>query len=209
MKSLLYIKASPRTERSHSIAVTDAFVNEYLGHNPAYRVRQIDLFDENLPQFALPEVNAKYKIIHQQEHTPAEAQTWQKVLDIIEDFKNADKYAFAVPMWNFSIPYRLKQYIDLIVQPGQTFTIDKQGKYIGLITGKPAFIAFARGGAYDTPDSSPLDMQIAYLFQILRFIGFKEIRSLTIEPTLALGPDVTKKKQAQAIEYAKRLAVDF
>lgn len=34
MGKLLYIQASPRTSRSHSIAVADAFVESYRGHNP-------------------------------------------------------------------------------------------------------------------------------------------------------------------------------
>ena len=50
-------------------------------------------------------------------------------------------------MWNFSIPYRLKHYLDIIIQPTYTFSYTPETSYQGLVTGKPIFIAYARGGA--------------------------------------------------------------
>ena len=51
-------------------------------------------------------------------------------------------------MWNFGIPYILKHYIDLIVQPGLTFSFSPSEGYKGLVTGKPVTVVYARGGAY-------------------------------------------------------------
>ena len=56
----------------------------------------------------------------------------------IEQFVNADKFLLAIPMWNFGIPYRLKQYLDVILQPGYTFSFSPETGYSGLVTGKPA-----------------------------------------------------------------------
>ena len=36
----------------------------------------------------------------------------------------ADRVLISTPMWNFSIPYKLKQWFDIIVQPGLTFRFD-------------------------------------------------------------------------------------
>ena len=36
----------------------------------------------------------------------------------------ADRVLISTPMWNFGIPYKLKQWFDLIVQPGITFRFD-------------------------------------------------------------------------------------
>ena len=62
-------------------------------------------------------------------------------------FKSADKYLVSLPMWNFSIPYKLKQYIDLLVHRGLTFSFTPEGGYKGLVTGKPLVAVYARGGA--------------------------------------------------------------
>ena len=56
-----------------------------------------------------------------------EAREWRAVLNLVEQFLHADAYLFTIPMWNFGIPYELKQYIDLITHPGLTFTRDENG----------------------------------------------------------------------------------
>ena len=59
---------------------------------------------------------------------------------IAEHFKSADKYVFSLPMWNFGIPYKLKHFIDVLVQPGLTFSFSPETGYKGLVTGKPAVV---------------------------------------------------------------------
>lgn len=120
MNKLLYIKASPRSGRSHSIAVADAFIESYRKSHPGDEILTVDLFEKDLPGFDGLAVNAKYTILHGEEHTREELLAWRAVEEVIEEFKAANKYLFAVPMWNFGIPYRLKQYIDLLVQPTYT-----------------------------------------------------------------------------------------
>ena len=210
MANLLYIKASPRTGRSHSIAVADAFVESYLQTNQNDNIMTIDIFKKPLPAFNSQAASAKYKIMHGEEHSPEDQEIWGEIVSVIDEFKSADKYIMAVPMWNFSIPYRLKQYIDVIVQPGYTFSVDQDGNYEGLVTGKPVFITYARGGEYthDT-NKEAFDLQKKYLELILAFIGFSDIRSVVVEPTLAGGVDITKQRLAEATEKARKMAKEF
>jgi FMN-dependent NADH-azoreductase len=210
MARLLYIKASPRTDRSHSSAVAEAFLDAYKKSNPADEVDVLALFNEELPAFDLAAANAKYKIMHGKDHSPEDEQVWQGILDVIERFKSADKYVLATPMWNFSIPYRLKQYIDIIVQPGQTFTVNEQGGYEGLAGGKPVLAIYARGGEYPAgSEAEAFDLQKRYIEQILGFMGLTDLESIVIEPTLAAGPDVAAQKRAGAITRAQELARTF
>jgi len=210
MSNLLYIKASPMADLSFSTAVADAFVNSYLQAHPDDSVKTIDIFKEPLPAFDFEAASAKYKIMHNKEHSQKEKQTWQKIVSVIEEFKSADKYVIAVPMWNFSIPYRLKQYIDIIVQPGHTFTVTEDGKYEGLVKNKPVFIAYARGGEYPAgTDYEAFDLQKKCLELILPFIGLNDINSVLVEPTLAGGADTAKQKKTKAIEKAKQMAKKF
>ena len=60
----------------------------------------------------------------------------------------------AVPMWNGGIPYRLKQYIDIIHQPGLLFGLDPAKGYFGLLQGKRAVLALT-SGAYSPAAASP------------------------------------------------------
>lgn len=210
MAKLLYIKASPMGELSYSTAVADAFIEAYRKQNAQDEIKVIDLFKAALPAFDFEAASAKYKIMHGKERSPKDRRIWQGIVSVIEEFKSADKYVLAAPMWNFSIPYRLKQYIDIIVQPGYTFTVTASGGYDGLLKGKPVFIAYARGGEYKagTP-AEAFDLQKKYLELILGFMGLTDIRSVTVEPTLAGGPETANQKRAEAIEKARQLARKF
>ena len=209
MSRLLYIQASPRIERSYSIAVADAFVSAYKQRNPKDEVVAMNHFKKDLPAFDGLAVQAKYTILHGLKHTPEELAAWKKVEELIAEFKYVDKYVMAVPMWNFGIPYRLKQYLDIIVQPGYTFSFSPQEGYKGLVKGKPVFVAYSRGGAYPKGSAEEaFDLQTKYFQLALGFIGFTDIRTLIVEPTLA-GPDVAKQRRAEAIAKAKEMANTF
>ena len=129
---------------------------------------------------------------------------------MIEQFASADKYVLAVPMWNFSIPYRLKQYIDLLVQPGYTFSYSEDKGYEGLVVGKPMLAVYARGGEYAIGSKTEaFDLQTKYIELIFGFMGFEDIRSIVAEPTLQGGPDVAEAKCQEATNKARKMAADF
>jgi FMN-dependent NADH-azoreductase len=207
---LLYIKASPMGDLSYSTSVADAFIDAYAKVHSDDEITTLDVFYDDLPAIDFAAASAVYKVMHGKQQTDDEKQAWDKIVATINDFKAADKYVFAVPMWNFSIPYRLKQYFDVLVQPGLTFAVTPDGKYEGLVTGKPALAVYARGGAYG-PDSeaAAFDRQRPYLELILRFIGLTEIHSIIVEPTLLDGPQTAAMSKARGVEQARTLAETF
>ena len=111
---------------------------------------------------------------------------------------------------NFSIPYKLKHYIDILVQPGYTFNYSPEAGYTGLVTGKPITVVYARGGQYPAgTDAEALDLQSKYMKLILGFIGFTDVRELMVEPTLMEGPDKAKQKKEEALNKAREMAKGF
>lgn len=209
MGRLLYIQASPQGKLSYSIRAAEAFVDAYKRKNPDDQITTLNVFDMAMPKFDGFAVQAKYAIMHGKEHSKEQLQAWKDVEKVIEQFKSADKYVLAVPMWNFSIPYRLKQYIDLLLQPGYTFSYSQEKGYEGLVVGKPILVVYARGGQYETGEAQAFDLQKKYIELVLGFIGFKDIHSIVVEPTLQGGPDVAEAKLAEAIKYAEEIADSF
>lgn len=208
MAKVLHISASPRGDRSKSLQVAEAFLEEYRQRKPGDEIRRLDLSTARLPAFDGPVIQAKYNILHGQDSSAAERDAWRAVETVIEQFKAADKYVFSLPMWNFGVPYRLKHFFDVIVQPGYTFSFDPAKGYAGLVTGKPVVAVYARGGEYAAPETAKLDFQKPYLETILGFIGLTDVRPLVIEPTLA-SPAVADERARQAIAKAKELAQSF
>jgi len=210
MSKVLYIQASPRGKRSHCIAVADAFIETYKQKHSDDEVMTLNVFESSIPNFDGLVVQAKYAILHGKSHSKEELQAWSEVEKVIEQFKSADKYVLAVPMWNFSIPYRLKQYIDILVQPGYTFGYSEDAGYQGLVVGKPILVVYARGGEYPAgSETEAFDLQKKYIELIFGFIGFENIRSVVVEPTLQGGPEVAAEKHRQAVDKAKEIAGAF
>jgi FMN-dependent NADH-azoreductase len=209
MAKLLHIESSPRKDRSASIAVARAFLDEYRKTHSGDTVETLDLWKTELPIFDGDVINSKYVILHGKEHTPEQKKAWGAVEKVIAQFKGADKYLFSLPMWNFGIPYKLKHFIDVIVQPTYTFSFSPKEGYKGLVTGKPAAVVYARGGAY--PPGTPgegFDLQKRYLELVLGFIGFTDVRPIFVEGTLG-KPEDSEKSKAGAIAQAKSLAASF
>ncbi len=208
MAKLLYVESSPRKKRSKSIAAATAFLDAYKSAHLEDEVITIDLWEKTLPEFDGYTIDAKYQVLHGQGFDAHQQAAWQSVVDVCDEFKAADKYLFSLPMWNFGIPYKLKHYIDVLAQPGQTFSFDPKTGYSGLVTGKPVAVIYARGGAYSTDGAKGLDLQKGYMDLLLGFIGFVDIQSILIEPTLAAPEDVAKT-EAAAIQQAKSIAAAF
>ena len=209
MARLLYIEASPRKERSASIEAAKTFIGEYKRTHPEDVVETLDLWATPLPEFDGHVIDSKYVILHGLEHTDEQRQAWKGVEDVIEQFTAADKYLFSLPMWNFGIPYKLKHYVDVIVQPGYTFSFSPEEGYKGLVTGKPLAVIYARGGAYGAgTGSESYDLQKAYLEHILEFIGFSDFQSILVEPTL-VSPEDQEKIMETAKQQVKSVAAGF
>ncbi len=205
MAKLLYVESSPRKDRSASIEVAHTFIDAYRQAHPADTVETMDLWKTPLPAFDGDVINAKYRILHGQPHRGTEAAAWRLVTETFSRFAAADKYLFSLPMWNFGIPYKLKHFIDIIVQPGLSFSFSPETGYQGLLTGKPAAVLYARGGQYSQPPAQAMDFQKPYLEHILGFMGITDVRSILIEGTLS-APDAAAKAIADAKTRAAEVA---
>ena len=210
MATLLHVHASPRGDRSYSLRAARAFLEAYTQKHPKDNVKTLDLATVDIPAFGATAVSAKYRILHGEEYTNEEAQAWKAVESCIDEFKAADKLVLSSPMWNFGIPYRLKQYLDILLQPSYTFSYSDEEGYKGLVTGKPVLLVLARGGVYDEgSDAASYDMQKPYLGLVLGFMGFTQIDSIVIEPTLMGGREVAQQKLQAAIALAREKAQAF
>ena len=209
MVKLLHIEASPRGKRSASVSVAEHFIASYQKAHPTDTVETLDLWHAQLPEFNGETLDAKYAVMQGQSFTPEQKQAWDTVVKIAEHFKSADKYVFSLPMWNFGIPYKLKQFIDVLVQPGLAFSFTPGVGYKGLITGKPVTVIYARGGAYGPgTGAEAYDAQSTYMKQLLGFIGFTEIKEILVEPTAA-GPTAKDEAVAKSNVKADELAPAF
>jgi FMN-dependent NADH-azoreductase len=206
---LLYIEASPRKARSHSIAVAREFLRAAQAARPGLELDSIDLWQEDLPELGGATIEAKYAILAQQAHTPEQARAWQHVERLVARFVSTPALLFSVPMWNFGVPYRLKHYIDLITQPTLTFRFSPEKGYEGLVANKRAVVIYSSGGDYSPGSGNPRpDFQKPFFEAWLRFIGIDRIETITVAPTIAAAERITSSREAalaRAADLGKRL----
>lgn len=208
MKKILHIQSSPRSERSASIQIAETFLDEYRNENPDHIIETIDIWEEKLPEFNSETIASRYAILNDQAPSASQIQQWRRVEHIANHFKSADKYVFSLPMWNFGLPYKLKYYIDIIVQPGLAIAFERDKGFTGLITGKPAMLIFASGGSYQAGSGfERFDFQSTYLKHLLKLVGFQDISEISVEPTN--GPDGREGAVLKAQPIAKTMARSF
>jgi FMN-dependent NADH-azoreductase len=199
MPTLLHISASPRGRQSESLALASAFLDSYRGAHPDDDIVEWDLWDGTLPEFGPTAAAAKMTIFAGGQPTGAAAEAWLAAGDTFARFAAADKYLFSVPMWNASVPYILKQFIDVISQPGMVFSFDPQDGYTGLLTGRKAAVIYTsavygegRGSSFGN------DFQAPYFDDWLRWAGIVDIRSIHFRPNLATADAATGRDLATA-----------
>ena len=156
-----------------------------------------------MPEFDGDMLNAKYSVISGTDPSPDEVSAWSNVKNIFDEFNTADHYLFSVPMWNFNIPYKLKHYIDIITQPGMSWSYTPEDGYKGLMTEKTATIIYATGDGYgDGTGFESFDMQKPYVNLWLTFLGFKKIEKVVVDRTLFDAETAEKN----ALDVALKLA---
>lgn len=112
---------------------------------------------------------------------------------LIEEVKAADTLVIAAPMYNFTIPTQLKNWIDLIARAGVTFKYTENGVQ-GLIEGKKAIVITTRGGIHK---DSPTDNVTPYLCTVLGFVGITDVEFVYAE-ALNMGEDFAAKGISEA-----------
>ncbi|ENP8339477.1 FMN-dependent NADH-azoreductase [Vibrio harveyi] len=120
---------------------------------------------------------------------------------LIEEIKAADTLVIAAPMYNFTIPTQLKNWIDLIARAGVTFKYTENGVQ-GLIERKKAIVVTTRGGLHK---GSPTDSMTPYLRTVLGFVGITDVEFVYAE-ALNMGEDAAAKGISDAQSQLATLA---
>src|SRR5882757_2316716 len=183
---LFHLRCSPRAA-SESSAGAEAFVTRFQEVRPNWDIDVMDIWRETLPEFDGDALEAKYARQSGREFSGAQREAFAVLERMAMRFAMADRVLISTPMWNFGIPYKLKQYIDLIVQPGLTFSFDPNRGYSPLLRNRPTLVILASGSDFVTGmNRGRADMATPYLRDVLRFIGLRDPRFVAIGPTV--GP---------------------
>jgi FMN-dependent NADH-azoreductase len=159
--SVLHISSSARTAESNSRAI-----GRYLVERLQQPVVRRDLGAQPLPAVSSEQLLAV------QSSDVAEAPEHVALSDaLIEELNAAEALVVEAPMYNFSVPVVLKQWIDNLYRAGVTFRYGANGPE-GLVKTRRAFVIVSSGG---TPVGSDMDFVSPYMKQVLQVLGIDEV----------------------------------
>ena len=196
MTKYLVIRSAATGEASVSNALIDTYLAE-LGEDA-------QVVERNLDADPVPHVTSASLagIGRAAPEGSAFAETRALADKLIAEIFDADVLVFGLPLYNFGMPSTLKAWFDYVLRAGTTFQYTEAGAQ-GLVTGKKAVIAHARGGKYD--DEAGVIFAVPHLVALLGFMGVTDVEVATAEG-MAFGPDAAASAIADGKAAIAKLA---
>jgi len=205
MEKLLVINAHPivESESSVSLLVLRRFVERYRKLNPEAPIEQIDLYREPIPCIDRTFLSVQEKKKRDEPLTEEEQRLASRMSDILRQFKSAKKYVIAMPLHNFNVPSRLKDYIDNILIAKETFAYTDKGSVGLLHDGRNVLVIQASDGIYTNDDwYSEVEYSHKFLKSMFNFMGV-DYQIIRAQGNYSLGRDeVLAKAYREADETA-------
>jgi len=139
-----------------------------------------DLWHDKLVNYGMSHMAAKMRLIRGKGSREDE-DLFRPVHEIAEELNSASLLLISTPMWNFSFPYVLKQYVDIAIQPGINFEGEASGADgIQPVTrGKNLVVVSSSGGSYAKGDSR--DHLGPYVRDVFSMVGFDQCWEIRIQ----------------------------
>lgn len=210
MEKILIINAHPMVDgvTSVSLQVLHHFLGEYTRLNPSGIVEQIDLYRDPVPAIDQTVLEARRKQASGESLTDQEYNITACMSEILQQFKAARKYVIVMPMHNFNIPSKLKDYIDNILIARETFHYTEKGSEGLLTDGRSLLVIQASDAIYTNNDwYTEVEYSHKYLKSMFNFMGVKDYQIIRAQGNAFFDRDqVLAQAFQEAEEAAKRLA---
>ncbi|WP_454015969.1 FMN-dependent NADH-azoreductase [Bacillus sp. Marseille-Q7846] len=211
MNKTLIINAHPKVDdtSSVSIKVLNHFLVSYKELIPNNEtIEQINLYDDVVPMIDKTVLSAWEKQGNGQKLTDEEQKVTERMSEILQQFKSANTYVIVLPLHNFNIPSKLKDYMDNIMIARETFKYTETGSVGLLKDGRRMLVIQASGGIYTNDDwYTEVEYSHKYLKAMFNFLGIEDYQIVRAQGTAVLDPtEVLQNTYKEVEEAASRLA---
>jgi len=122
---------------------------------------------------------------------------------LVKELKESDIIIISAPIYNYGPPATLKAWSDLAARVGETFKFKPNGRRVGLLKNKKAYLVITSGG---TKLNSKEDFLTPWLKFILNFFGIEKIDTINADQ-MALDYEKSIKEAEEQIEKITKESV--
>ncbi|TCT14884.1 FMN-dependent NADH-azoreductase [Natranaerovirga pectinivora] len=206
MKKLLYITCNTKPEiLSTSKSIGREFVASFLENNKDVEVNEFDLNDISLPKLHYKYFKERNSLVDTESYNALsleERANVDRIIELSKEFKDADIYVLAVPMWSLMFPAPLKEYLDCIIQKDILIKIGPE-KVEGLLDDKERTMVYIQssGGSIPWLLERKINHGGTYIKDIFKFLGIKHFNEILVD-----NIGFTKEEHDKAVEKGKKEA---
>ena len=161
------IDSSARKKGSTSRALAKKLLKKIK--KPEDEVLYRDLDDEMVFVSGLTESGMK---IDKNDRTEHHKKMFDLSDKLVDELKASDVIIISAPIYNYGPPATLKAWADLAARVGETFKFKPNGRRVGLLKNKRAYLVITSGG---TKLNSDEDFLTPWLKFILNFFGIENV----------------------------------
>src|ERR1700754_142890 len=113
MSHLLHIDSSIQGDASVSRRLTARAAGAWLTAHPGGTVTYRDLAADPVPH--VDAQTGLARLVPPDQHTPAQAESYARSVELIDEIKQADTILLGLPLYNFGPPSAIKSWVDHLV----------------------------------------------------------------------------------------------
>ncbi|SEG59745.1 FMN-dependent NADH-azoreductase [Paenibacillus sp. UNC499MF] len=204
MEKLLVINAHPKVDSDSSVSlqVLRHFLETYKKMNSKASIEQIDLYREYIPCIDHTFLSLQEKKGRNERLTEEEQTLNSRMSELLQQFKSTKKYVIAMPLHNFNVPSKLKDYMDNILIAKETFAYTDKGS-VGLLNdGRNVLVIQASDGIYTNRDwYAEVEYSHKFLKAMFTFMGV-DYGIIRAQGNYSLSRDEVLAKAFQEAESA-------
>lgn len=188
----LLINAHPQPSApSYSQALQNHFAQAFQKLNPDSALTTLTLYESEIPALGQQVMGIFAKQMQQRALDAAEQAVAGRMKALLEQFKAHKRVVIVMPMHNFNIPARLKDYMDNILIARETFRYTAAGSEGLMSDGRKVLLLQSSGSIYTNNDRyTPLEFPRMYLQEMFcNIMGFDSFDIVRAQGTSLAGAD--------------------
>ena len=185
------IDSSARKEGSTSRALAKKLLDKIK--SPEDEIIYRDLNEEMVFVSGLTESGMN---IEKKDQTDHHRKMFELSDQLVKELKESDIIIISAPIYNYGPPATLKAWSDLAARVGETFKFKPNGRRVGLLKNKKAYLVITSGG---TKLNSKEDFLTPWLKFILNFFGIDKIETINADQ-MALNYEKSIKDAEKQID---------